>query len=62
MKKALSEYSDVISINELMEILGIGRNTAYRLINEGAIKTLKIGKRYIIPKQSVIVYLASANL
>lgn len=61
MAKSINQYADVISINELMEILGIGRNSAYRLLKEGTIKTLRVGTHYIIPKQSVILYLASAN-
>ena len=56
-----SEYPDVISITDLMAMLKVGRNTAYKLLNENMIKTIKIGKKYIIPKISVIQFLQQTN-
>lgn len=50
-------YPDVITIEDLQEMLHIGRNMAYSLIRENKIKTIKAGKRYIIPKINVINYL-----
>lgn len=41
--------------------LKIGRNSAYDILKTGMIKTIKIGKKYIIPKQSVINFLADIN-
>lgn len=38
-------------------MLHIGRNTAYGILKDGAIKTIKVGKKYIIPKQSVIEFI-----
>ena len=43
---------------DLMPILGIGRNTAYELIRCGKIKCLRIGKQLRIPKQALIEYLS----
>lgn len=51
------EYPDVVSIDELQKMLGIGRNSAYELLRNNLIKTVKVGKRYIIPKANVIAYL-----
>lgn len=53
-------YPDVITIGDLQEMLHIGRNTAYGILKDGTIKAVKIGKRYIIPKISVIEFLNSA--
>ena len=50
-------YPDVITIEDLQEMLHIGRNLAYSLIRENKIKTIKAGKKYIIPKINVINYL-----
>lgn len=50
-------YPDVITIGDLQEMLHIGRNMAYSLIRENKIKTIKAGKKYIIPKINVINYL-----
>ena len=52
-----SQYPDVVSINELMGMLKIGKNTAYFLLREGKIKNIKVGKQYRIPKRYIIEYL-----
>ena len=54
------EYNDVVDIDDLQKMLKIGRSTAYEIVKNGRIKTVKIGKRYIIPKQSVIEFLNTA--
>lgn len=52
-----SEYTDIVGIKELTEMLKIGRNRAYILLKEGAIKSKKIGKSHIIAKRAVIRFL-----
>ena len=59
LKKIFSNYPDVVSIPDLMKMLNIGRNTAYRLLQNGKLKSIKIGKQYRIPKQFIIEYLES---
>ena len=51
------EYPDVVSIEDLTKMLNIGKNKAYELVNTNAIKSIKIGKKYIIPKFRVIEFL-----
>ena len=53
----LDQYEDVLTVANLQEILGIGRNTAYELLNAGAIPAIRIGKKWRIPKDAVIHYL-----
>ncbi|MGG3758295.1 helix-turn-helix domain-containing protein [Bacillus anthracis] len=43
-------YDDVVPIEDLMEMLDIGRNKAYELLKSGQIKSFKVGKSYRIPK------------
>lgn len=50
-------YPDVVSINDVKTMLNVGRNTAYSLLKNGSIKTIRIGRKYIIPKQNVIDFL-----
>ena len=38
-------------------MLNIGRNSAYELLRNNIIKSVRVGKRYIIPKVYVIAYL-----
>ncbi|MBU5462775.1 helix-turn-helix domain-containing protein [Lachnoclostridium sp. MSJ-17] len=54
------EYPDILRIDEIQSMLQIGRNSAYDLLKQGLIKSIKIGKKYIIPKQSVIDFVESA--
>ncbi|MSS11311.1 MULTISPECIES: helix-turn-helix domain-containing protein [Clostridia] len=53
----LEQYDDVISANELCEILGIGRNRAYELLQTNQIKGFQMGRPWKIPKVSVEEYL-----
>ncbi|MGO5444341.1 helix-turn-helix domain-containing protein [Faecalimonas sp. LCP19S3_D12] len=37
-------YNDMISLDDLCEMLSIGKNTAYRLLKTNQIKAFKIGQ------------------
>ncbi len=52
-----TNYPDVVSINELMTMLNVGKNTAYSLLQSGTLKSIKVGKQYRIPKRFIIEYL-----
>ena len=54
----LSQYDDVLTVSDLQEILSIGRNGVYDLLRTGAIPSIKIGKKYRIPKDAVLHYLS----
>lgn len=49
--KKLEEYGDVLTVKELIEFLPIGRNNIYKLLSDGIIRNLKVGKKIIVPKQ-----------
>ena len=54
----LDNYSaDVVRVEELCRILRLGKNSVYDLLKKGKIKNLRVGKKYIIPKKSVIEFL-----
>lgn len=58
-----NEYSDLINVDELCEILSIGKNAAYDLLNSGELKAFKTGRVWKIPKLSVEQYiLEKSNL
>ena len=57
-QKTLSDYPDVISPEEIKEILRISISGVYHLLQEGTIKSIRVGKRYIIPKRSIIDFLS----
>lgn len=56
------EYSDVITIKELAEMLQIKVYRAYQLVKEKRIKRLDIGKPYLIPKSEVIRFVKESVL
>ena len=57
-----ADYKDVVNIKDLQKMLGIGRNLAYKLINENKIEHLKINNRIFIPKQNVIKFLFESEM
>ncbi|WP_196590027.1 helix-turn-helix domain-containing protein [Pectinatus frisingensis] len=50
------EYGDLITVKELCEMLYIGKNAAYTLLNSGAVKAFRIKRVWKIPKKSVVEY------
>ena len=44
---------DVLTVNELMDMLAIGKNTAYKLIREGSVKSFRLGNSYKVLRKSV---------
>ncbi len=52
-----TQYPNVVTTSQMQEMLGIGRNTALKLLSSGEIKSIKIGRSYKIPKVYVIEYL-----
>lgn len=57
----LENYRDVLQIKDIMDILTIGRNSAYKLIGNGSIKSLRIGRNIRIPKAYLIDYLSGES-
>ncbi len=54
-----SQYSDIVTIDELCEMLRIGKNKAYQLLRSERISSFKDGRLWMIPKQSVIAYISN---
>lgn len=54
-----NEYSDIVTIDELCEMLRIGRNKAYELLRGGDIKAFRCGRLWIISKVAVEAFVKS---
>ena len=52
-----NETSNLITVQELCDILLIGRNAAYQLLSSGKIKCFRINRIWKIPRESVNVYI-----
>jgi excisionase family DNA binding protein len=55
--KMFKSYPDALCVKDLQVMLGISKNSAYALVQDRKIEHTRIGKRFIIPKASVISYL-----
>ncbi len=53
----LKDYPDVLQVKDVVSILRVGKNAVYRLLASGEIASLRIGKKYIIPKNCILDYL-----
>lgn len=50
-----------LRVEDLMPILGIGRNTAYELIRSGQIRSIRVGRQLRVPKDAVLDFLTHQN-
>ena len=53
----LQDLPMTLRVEELMPILGIGRNTAYELIRSGQIRSIRIGRQIRIPRDALLEFL-----
>ncbi len=58
---SFDELPLTLRVEDLMPILGVGRNTAYELVRSKQIYSVKIGRQLRIPKQALIDYLTSSR-
>lgn len=55
-----NNYNDVLTVAEACSALKVGRNSMYKLLQSGEIKSVKIGKKYLIPKKALISFISVA--
>lgn len=51
------QYNDLVTTEELCEMLSIGKNAAYTLLSSGQLKAFRHNRVWKIPKQGVIEYI-----
>ena len=47
-------YPDIVNVDHIVEMLNIGKSSVYSLLQTNQIKHVRVGRKYIIPKQAVI--------
>ena len=57
----LKDYPDIMGIEEMSAALGGSTKTAYKLLREGKITAIKVGRAYRIPKIHLLAYLSVLN-
>ncbi len=50
---------DVLTVREMMDMLAIGKNTAYKLLKDGTIQYFRLGNSYKVLRKSVQDYIYS---
>jgi excisionase family DNA binding protein len=53
----IEDCGDILSVQEVRKILGIGSNKVYELLKRGDIKNFKIGRERKIPKHCLEEYI-----
>lgn len=51
------KYDDVLTVTDVAEILFVGRNTIYDLLNAGQLKGFRIGRSWRVPKNNLEEYI-----
>ena len=51
------QYPDVVSVEQMSEMLGVSSKTGYRLLRENSIAHFRVGRSYRIPKLHILSYL-----
>ena len=51
------EYNNILCVNDVCEILMVGSNRVYELLNSGLLKGFRIGRTWRIPKKSLETYI-----
>lgn len=55
--KSYEDLPLLLSVEQLIEVLGIGRTTAYELIRSGEIRSIRVGHQIRIPKEAVVSFI-----
>ena len=57
----MTEERGVLTMNEVQEVLGIGKNLCYDMLRAGTIPSIRLGRKIIIPKHSFYEWLNSGT-
>ena len=53
----LNSYDDVLLPEDVQKILHVGRNTVYKYLAAGSIRSIRIGGKYRIPKMDLAEFM-----
>ena len=55
--QGVGELPAVLTVRDLAQLLRLGTNTVYRLLRQGKIKNVRMGRQYRIPRWAVLEYI-----
>ena len=50
------DYPDILDVKQVGTLLGVSTKTVYRLLRNGTLDSLKIGREFRVPKVNVLKY------
>ncbi len=56
-RELLKGYNDILVPSDVQKILKTGRNTVYKYLSEGTIRSIRIGNKYRIPKLYLLEFI-----
>lgn len=59
--KILEKYGDVLTPDEIREILKIGRTKLYEILRREDIPSFRIGRNYRVLKSDILIYLSQSK-
>lgn len=51
------QEKDYLTVKDLQDYLGFGKNKIYTLVNQNDFPKIKIGKNFLIPREELNIYL-----
>lgn len=51
------EYPDIMDVKQVSALLDVSTKTVYKLIRDGSLASIKVGREFRIPKYAVLTYL-----
>jgi len=51
------EYPDVLDVKQVSQLLGISTKTVYKLIKDGSLPSMRVGREFRIPKVILMKYM-----
>jgi len=51
------EYPDVLDVKQVSKLLGVSAKTVYKLIKDGSLSSLKVGREFRVPKVMLMRYI-----
>ena len=57
--RSMEEIPLTLTVDEAGQLLRIGRNNMYRLVNSGQIQSIKVGRTILIPRNALVRFLSA---
>jgi excisionase family DNA binding protein len=56
-EEAPERVARLLNIEAVMERLGVGRSTVFELIGDGQLRSVKVGRRRLVPESAITLFI-----